>query len=246
MLALLILGFITRKQLAKIPNKLQSTLEMIYEYFRTSAEDVIGRKDVAKDIMPFVMTLFFLIVLSNWSELIPGAGSIGLSHINPEGKHALVSFLRPPSTDLNLVSVMAVSAVIYVQYVGVKYLGFKTYTSKFFNFKSPIDFFVGILELFSEIMRTVSFTFRLFGNIFAGEVLVAVIFFLTMTLVPFLPILPLPFYMLEMFVGVIQAFVFCFLVIVLSSVAVTGHGDEHPEHQKGPSSKKELEALPMA
>ena len=215
------------KQLKPVPSRFQGFIETVYQYFWTMALEVTGRRDVAKDIMPFVMTLFLFICLSNWSGLLPGNASIGLSHTNAEGAHSLISFLRPPSTDLNLVAGLAIMAVAYVQYIGVKYQGLKNYLSKFFNFKGPVDFFVGILELLSEIMRTISFTFRLFGNIFAGKVLVTVIFFLTMSLVPFFPILPVPFYIMELFVGLIQAFVFCFLVIVLCGVAVTGHSQEH-------------------
>lgn len=229
MLGLLIITFFLRRSLSEIPGKFQSVFEMIYLYFLESAEKIIGRKDVAKDIFPFAITLFLFITLSNWSELLPGNTIFGLVHINEEGHHAVTPFLRPPSTDLNLVAVMALMSVGYVQYLGLKYNGTKNYLSKFFDFSGPIPFFVGILELFSELTRTVSFTFRLFGNIFAGEVLVTVIFYLTITLVPFFPILPLPFYFLELFVGAIQAFVFSFLVIVLAAVAVAGHGDHSKE-----------------
>ena len=220
---LVVLGIVLRKSLVMVPGKFQSAFEMIYLYFLDSAETIIGRKDVARDIFPYVITLFLFIAISNWSELIPGGGSFGILDHTTTGT-AITPFLRPPSTDLNLVAAMAIVSVIYVQYIGLKYVGAKNYLGKFFNFTGGVAFFVGILELFSEFTRIVSFTFRLFGNIFAGEVLVTVIFYLTIHLLPYFPILPLPFYFLELFVGAIQAFVFSFLVIVLTAVAVAEHG----------------------
>lgn len=227
-LALITLGFILRRNLKPIPGKLQCFVEFVYGYFVDTAGSVIGRKDVARDLLPYVMTLFLFIVCSNWSELLPGNNTFGILHtVASESGHGteteLVSFLRPPSTDLNMVSFLALMSVGYVQYLGMKYVGVKKYLHTFFNFSNPINFFIGILEFFSELTRTVSYTFRLFGNIFAGEVLVGVIYYVMMTLVPFIPILPLPFYFLELFIGLIQGFVFCFLTIVLTSVAVNSH-----------------------
>lgn len=227
-LALILAAFFLRKRLTTIPGKFQSSLEMVYEYFMETATSVIGRKDVADALFPFLMTLFLFITLSNWTGLLPGNASIGLAHHAEAGGEAtIISFLRPPTADINLVAAMSVLAVGYIQYLGIRFMSAKTYMGKFFNFSNPINFFIGLLELFSELTRTISFTFRLFGNIFAGKVLVTVIFFLTMSLAPFLPIIPVPFFLLEMFVGLIQAFVFSFLVIVLTAVAVTAHGENH-------------------
>jgi len=227
-LFLIAIAFLIRGQLKPIPGKLQGFFELVYDYFIDTVNSVIGRRDVSQNLLPYIMTLFLFIVLSNWSGLLPGTGTFGLMHqVATEGGHGtkltLISFLRPPSTDLNLVAFLAFMSVGYVQYLGIKYVGAKKYLHTFFNFSSPVAFFIGILEFFSEITRTVSYTFRLFGNIFAGKVLVGVIFFVMMSLVPFIPILPLPFYFLEMFIGLIQAFVFCFLTIVLTSVAVNSH-----------------------
>jgi F-type H+-transporting ATPase subunit a len=230
-LIIIIGALILRKKLSQVPGKFQNSIEMIYLYFLDSATSIIGKREIAIQIFPFVATLFFFITLSNWSGLIPGNHSFGFVHgVDANGHAEIISFLRPPSTDLNLVVVMALFAVGYVQYIGIKFLGVKNYLGKFFNFSSPIHFFVGILELIAEFTRIISYSFRLFGNIFAGKVLVTVIFFLTLSLVQYFPFIPLPFYMLEMFVGAIQAFVFCFLVIVLTAVAVTSHSN-HGEHE---------------
>jgi F-type H+-transporting ATPase subunit a len=220
MAVLIILALVIRRYLTAVPGKLQSVIEMVYTYFLDSAESIIGRRDIAQDIFPFVITLFLFILLSNWTEILPGGN--GAWGIQEEG--AIAPFFRPPSTDLNMVVVMAILSVGYVQYIGMKYSGIKNYLGKFFNLSGGIAFFVGFLEFISELTRIISFTFRLFGNIFAGEVLVTVIFFLTIHLLPFVPILPLPFYFLEVLVGAIQAFVFAFLVIVLTAVAVAEHG----------------------
>jgi F-type H+-transporting ATPase subunit a len=134
------------------------------------------------------------------------------------GKTAFVPILRGATADLNMTLALAIVAVIAMQYFGFRNLG-THYLSRFVNFKDPILFSVGILELVSDVSKIVSFAFRLFGNIFAGEVLLAVIAFL----MPFF--LPLPFMMLELFVGVIQALVFSMLTTAFLNVAVS-HGEE--------------------
>lgn len=128
---------------------------------------------------------------------------------------------RGATADINMTLALAMIAVVAIQYFGFRALGFH-YTTRFISFKSPISFFVGLLELVSEMSKVISFAFRLFGNIFAGEVLLTVMAFL----MPF--IIPLPFLMLELFVGFIQALVFSMLTGVFLSVAVShGEGERH-------------------
>lgn len=181
---------------------------------------MVGRADVTRAIFPFVFAAFFFIVLSNWSGLIPGFSSITIGS---------VPLFRAPTSDLNTVIALALCSVIYVQYLGIKYRGARKYLAVFFNFQSPIYFFVGILELISELIRPISYSFRLFGNIFAGEVLLTVIIYLNSTFLPYFPIIPIPFYTLEIFVGLIQALVFCFLTIVFTAIAIGDHGEPHLE-----------------
>jgi len=142
-----------------------------------------------------------------------------------EGKFVgeLIPLLRGPNTDLNTPLAIAIWSAIFVEFWGISALGFFKYGKKFFNFRGPIDFFVGILELISELVRLVSFTFRLFGNMFAGEVVILMFTFLTPLL------LTLPFYVLELFVGVVQAFIFATLTLVFAVMATQGH-DGHEEH----------------
>lgn len=133
----------------------------------------------------------------------------------------LLPFFRTATTDLNLTLGLALISVALVQYFGVRALGI-SYFSKFINLKGGfMGVFVGLIELASELARIISFAFRLFGNLFAGQVLLFIMAFL----VPFL--LPVPFYGLELFVGFIQAFVFAMLTLVFFTTAVIGHGGEH-------------------
>lgn len=132
----------------------------------------------------------------------------------------LLPVLRGPTADINTTLALALITMIYVQVFGFAHVGLG-YLSKFFNFKNPIFTFVGVLELISELSRIISFAFRLFGNIFAGEVLLAVMAFL------FAFGLPMPFIALEIFVGVIQALVFSMLAAVFISLAAVGHQEAH-------------------
>ncbi len=127
-----------------------------------------------------------------------------------------VSLFRPGTADLNMTLALAIFSIAAVQFWGVKFLNL-AYFKKFINFSSPINFFVGILELISEFAKIISFAFRLFGNIFAGEVLLVVITFLTLL------IIPVPFYGLEIFVGFIQALVFAMLSLVFFNMATHKH-----------------------
>jgi F-type H+-transporting ATPase subunit a len=163
-------------------------------------------------MFPLVATFFIFIIVNNWAGLIPGFGSIGIYEMK-EGHEVFVPFLRSANADLNTTIMLSLVSVIVIQIVGIGVIGLKSYTKKFFNFSSPILFFVGILELISEFIKIISFSFRLFGNVFAGEVLLIVI---TM-LVPY--ILPIPFYGLELFVGFIQALVFTMLTLVFIKMA---------------------------
>ena len=112
-------------------------------------------------------------------------------------------FFHPPATDLNITIAFAIVAFVSIELAGVLLLGVFKYASKFITFKSPLAFAIGLIELLSELARLISFSFRLFGNIFAGKTLLLVIMFLT---TPY--ILPVPLIAYEMFVGFIQAFIF--------------------------------------
>lgn len=139
-------------------------------------------------------------------------------HGDVESKEVAVPIFRPGTADLNTTLALALLSVLVTQVIGIQFQSLG-YFKKFFNFSSPIMFFVGILEIISELAKIMSFAFRLFGNIFAGEVLLTVMLFL----VPL--VAPMPFYGLELFVGFIQALVFAMLSLVFFNMATQGHED---------------------
>ena len=179
-----------------------------YNFFKTVAGDKITF------LFPLLGSLFFYILLSNWFGLLPGVGSI-LVKVVEDHEVVFVPLLRGTTADLNTTVALAIVAVFSIQYYSIKYLGFKGYITKFINISNPISFFVGILEIVSEFSKIISFSFRLFGNIFAGEVILIIITFLIPFFVSF------PFLVLEVFVGFIQGFVFAMLTAVFISLATT-------------------------
>jgi len=211
-LILVILSFFATRQMKLIPSGLQNALETVVEMLQGLVDSVMNDMTATKKYFPFLATLFLFIIANNWLGLLPGVGSIGLRQGDK-----FIPLLRGGNADLNTTLALAVVACVMIEVFGIAAVGFWRYMKKFINFKSPIDFFVGILESISEFSRLISFSFRLFGNIFAGEVLLAVI---TM-LLPFVG--PIPFYVLEIFVGFIQALVFTMLALVFIKLAITNH-----------------------
>ncbi len=220
-LLLCVLAFVVSRNIKLIPRGIQNFFEMIIEMLLNLINGVMEDMDKTKKYFPLLATFFLFIITNNWLGLLPGVGSIGL-HETVAGKEMFVPIFRGGNADLNMTVALAIIAVVMIQIFGIIAIGIWKYGGKFINFSSPINFFIGILELISEISRIISFSFRLFGNIFAGEVLLAVISWL----VPFLG--PLPFYALEIFVGFIQALVFTMIALVFIKMAITDmHESEH-------------------
>lgn len=197
-------AYFSTQNLKLVPTRFQMLLEAV----------VSGLRGLFKNapFFPLLATLFIFIAVSNWSGLIPGLSAL---------KFGETHLLRAPTADINTTLALAIVSMIAIQFYGFKSAGF-SYLKKFFDFSSPIAFFVGFLELISEFSRLISFTFRLFGNIFAGEVLLIVI----ASLIPV--IMPIPFIGMEIFVGFIQALVFSLLVSVFLNLAAA----HHTEHAK--------------
>lgn len=217
-LLVLVLGIVFRKKAALVPGMFQNGVEALIEKLLGLMTSVLGDERAAEKYLPLIATIFTAVLLSNWLGLFPGVGSIGV--YEKIGTHAsFVPLLRSPSADLNFTLALAIIAVFSVNLAGILTLGFFRHAGKFFNFKNPIHFFVGALELVSEMAKMISFSFRLFGNIFAGEVLLIIIGFLAPLIVP------LPFMFLELFAGFIQAFVFAMLTLVFITIAIA-----EPEH----------------
>lgn len=213
MVLIIVLSYFATKKVSLIPSGLQNVMEIIVESLYNLTQSVAGLK--AKRIFPLVATIFLFVLFSNWLGLFPGLNAIGFFH-EIEGHKEFIPLFRSPSADLNTTLALALIAVFSVQYFGLSIQG-KSYLGKFINLKSPIKAYVGILEIIGEFSRIISFTFRLFGNVFAGEVLLTVIAFL-------MPVIaPAPFLIMEIFVGFIQALVFAMLTLVLINSATESH-----------------------
>ncbi|MBI3261264.1 F0F1 ATP synthase subunit A [Candidatus Berkelbacteria bacterium] len=202
--AIVIVSWVIRYQVSLVPSGFYNAVESVVEGLFNLAESVFGSFEETKRYFPIIAALFIFILLNNWAGLIPGVGPITIGH---------VPILRGGTADLNTTLALAIISVGITQYYAAARLGFFGNVSRFFNFKSPILFFVGVLELVAEFAKVLSFSFRLFGNIFAGEVVLLVMAFLA----PYLA--PLPFIALELFVGLVQALVFAMLTLVFLKVA---------------------------
>jgi F-type H+-transporting ATPase subunit a len=241
-IALVGFAYAVTHRIKLVPSKLQGLLEMALEWMLNLCEDSAGREN-ARRFFPVVCTLFLFVIMNAWLSLIPGFGTIGFWESGEHGM-VLVPFLRGTNTDINFPLALALISFGFVEYWGVTSVGLRTYLSKFFNFRrlfggfaqlfrgkvrsatttilnGCIDIFTGFLELISELVRIVSFTFRLFGNMTGGEILLLMVVFL----VPW--ILPLPFYALELLVGFVQALIFGGLTLGFATIAVT------PPHREG-------------
>ncbi|MEK7528838.1 MAG: F0F1 ATP synthase subunit A [Patescibacteria group bacterium] len=245
MALLITLGYLAGRKVKKVPSGLQNLFEMLFEWLLGMIEMFTGDKKKAREFFVYAVTIFIFILFSNWMGLIPGVGSIGFfeeevgigeiaAESAVEGAVAtkaidgvaeaaaaeheteFVPLFRAGSSDLSFTLALALATILYVQYCGIKHLRLG-YFKKFINFTGPIQFFVGLLEIVSEFAKIVSFSFRLFGNIFAGEVLLVVMLFLA----PY--IVPIPFYGLEVFVGLVQSLVFMALTLVFLSSATSSH-----------------------
>lgn len=209
-------GFFIYRRISLVPSFLQNVFEIVAEKFLGIMEGLFGSRQAAEKYFPIVATIFLFVLLSNWLGIFPGIGSIGIFEEHG-GKAVFVPLFRSAASDLNFTLALAISAVALVNIFGIAALGISKHLSRFLNLRSPIDFFVGLLEFVSEFAKMISFAFRLFGNVFAGEVLLVI----TAFLVPLF--IPVPFLMLEIFVGFIQALVFAMLTMVFISIAVAHH-----------------------
>jgi len=226
-------SYIVTRRMKLVPGRLQAIFEFLLGWLYDFCCSAAGEKD-GRRFFPIVATIFLFVGFNAWLGLVPGYGSIT---IDVHG-HA-VHLIRPANTDINTPLAIAIIAVIFVQFFGLKTLG-RHYVAKFLNvgrffrgvgqvargkigsgfnamFTGVIEIFVGFLELLSEFIRVISFTFRLFGNMTAGEILLLVAAFL----IPF--IFALPFYGLELLIGFIQALIFSGLTLIFLTLAVAHH-----------------------
>ncbi len=218
MLILITVAFVVRKKLSLVPGKLQNFFELLIGAVFDYMADVLESKELAKRFFPLVMTIFLFILLMNWTGALPGVESVGVYKEVAEHGEVIKEFVpifNTAAADLNITLAFAIIAFVSIELAGVTLLGFFRYGSKFINFHSPLAFIVGLIELLSEVARLISFSFRLFGNIFAGKTMLLVVMFLA---TPYL--LPVPLMLYEVFVGFIQAFIFAILVLFFIKLAI--------------------------
>jgi len=205
---LVIVAFVVSKRLRMVPSKFQTLLEEMFSYVYGYVAETLESREMARKFFPLLMTIFLFIFVGNMIHFVPGIGSIEY-HGEP--------LLRAPATDLVLPLALALISFFVVEVVGIVGLGLVKYGGKFIvnPLRDPMGFAVGLVELISELVRVVSLSFRLFGNILAGEVIIAVAIFFA----PYLG--PLPLMLFEIFIGFLQAAIFALLTLFYIKLAVT-------------------------
>jgi F-type H+-transporting ATPase subunit a len=213
-----------------VPRGIGNLMEAFFELIYNLTEGSAGEK-WARAIFPWFATIMFYVLFAKEGHAIAPLGQTWSMVLPEKGEYILAPFLRGISVDLNFTVALALISVVMIQVIGFRAQGFG-YLSKFLNFRTmfkvpffgAMDFLVGLLELISEFSKILSFAFRLFGNMFAGIVLVAIV----AGLLGKISILPSMVMMFELFVGLIQAFVFGMLTMVFMAQATQGHGHEEP------------------
>lgn len=208
---------ILKKKMSKIPGFFQNIIETVLETFYNFIESIA--KDSTAKIFPLVVSFFLFILLANWSGLIPGLNLIGFFH-EENHKRVFIPLFRNATSDLNVTFALAIISFAATHALSVQKLGIKEYVGRYISL-NPINLFVGVLEIVSEFTKVLSLSFRLFGNIFAGEVVLVTVSSI------FAFIFPIPFLMLEIIVGLVQALVFSLLTMVFMAVLATPHQQEH-------------------
>lgn len=254
---IIILSFVLRLKLKTIPGKLQNIFEVVIEEGLHLCDQITNNRILSIKIFPIAISVFFFILVNNWFGLLP-LGGLGLIE---KGEHGLafVPFLRGGTADINTTIALAVMAVFGANLFGVFSIGLWKTFNKYVNLKvlgeiftkvrqnptiiivAPITFFVGLIEIVGEFAKIASLSFRLFGNVFAGEVLLVSM----AALVAY--IIPIPFLFLELLVGVVQALIFSILLVVYFTIGASDHEEHEParphEGAGGEHSKHEEKVL---
>ncbi len=237
-LIIIIISAILRSKIKEVPGKFQNLFEIILEGALGLCDQVTNSRKLSMQIFPIAISAFFFILINNWLGIVP-LGGFGLID---QGEHGLafIPYLRGGTADINTTIALAVTAVVGANVFGIISIGIWKTFNKYVNLKAlggiftkvrkdptvvivaPITFFVGIIEIIGEFAKMASLAFRLFGNVFAGEVLLA-----SMAAI-FAYVVPIPFLFLEILVGVIQALIFSILLVVYFTISASDH-DEHEE-----------------
>lgn len=214
---LILLFFLYRaaKSIRVAPNGIQSFIEPVITYMYDLTEQISGLRAVK--IFPWFATFFIVILATNLFGLLPGITAVGIFEEN-HGEHTLVPFFRAATTDFNMTLALGTVSVVSTHILTINTLGIIGYLKKFISL-NPINLFIGLLEFVLEFVKIVSLSFRLFGNIFAGEVVLVAVSGI------FAFLAPLPFIMLETIVALVQALVFAMLTMVFMAVLSTPHSE---------------------
>jgi F-type H+-transporting ATPase subunit a len=233
---IIIITLSIKKRVKLVPRGIQNVFEMIVEGFLGIFDSVTGSREKSLKFFPFVFSFFILILLNNWMGLLPGIGSIG-QVVSEHGEKIFIPYFRGGTADLNTTLALAAIGVVASHIFGVMAVGGWHYLNKFINIKAvleipkkvikdptilivnPIKIFVGVIEIIGELAKVASLSFRLFGNIFAGEVLLA-----SMSAILAFG-LPIPFMFLEVIVGLVQALIFAMLILAYLTMNTTA--EEH-------------------
>lgn len=231
-LLIVIVGIRVKRKINIIPGKIQNAFEVVIDKFLEVFDSVTSSREKSLKFFPLIFTFFIFILLNNWLGLLPGVGSVG-EVASEHGESTLIPFLRGGTADLNTTLALAIIGVVASHVLGILSVGLFHHFNKFINIKAaieipkkvfkdptiiivnPIKIFVGLLEVVGEIAKVASLSFRLFGNVFAGEVLLVSI----SAILAFG--LPIPFMFLEVLVGLIQALIFAILILVYLTIHTT-------------------------
>ncbi len=242
-----IIALAVRLSLKKIPKGIQNLFELVIDGALDLCDQVTNSRKITNKAFPIVFSVFFVVLLNNWLGILP-LGGFGLIEAGEHGR-AFIPFIRSGTADINGTLPLAILSVLGANIFGVISIGLWKTFNKYVNLKAiggiftkirkepmvlltaPIMVFVSALELIGEFAKIASLSFRLFGNVFAGEVLLASMG----AIIAY--VLPTPFLLLEVFVGVIQAFIFAILTLVYYTIASQDHDDEHHEESEGGEHK---------
>lgn len=248
-LVIVALSVALRAKMKSVPGKLQHFFEVVLDGGLDLADQVTGSRTITKKVFPIAISVFFFVLINNWLGILP-IGSLGVVQTSSAGSF-FVPFLRSGTADINTTLALAVVAVLGSNVFGILAIGVWKTFNKYVNLKAlggmvhkvrkdptvllvaPVMFFVGLLELVGELAKIASLSFRLFGNVFAGEVLLASMSALLAYG------LPIPFLFLEVMVGAIQALIFAMLTLVYFTIAAQDH-DEHDEHKEAHESASDI------
>ena len=236
---IVVISFILRSKLKEVPGKIQNVFEIVVEGALSLCDQVTNNRALSIRIFPIAISVFFFILINNWFGILP-LGGFGLIEKSEHGL-SFIPLIRGGTADINTTIALAVMAVLGANIFGIFSIGLWKTFNKYVNLKAlgeifaklrheptiiivaPITFFVGLIEIVGEFAKVASLSFRLFGNVFAGEVLLVSM----AALVGY--VVPIPFIFLELLVGVIQALIFSILLVVYFTISTSDH--EHEEHK---------------